>query len=96
MKFINHKTGAIIDSDSLLGGAWEVYEPKKQHIKPKEKPVVKEKAKQPKEVEKEVVKETDLTVREIKQELDAFGIKYNNKSTKSELLKILEDFKIKE
>ena len=94
MKFINHKTGAIIDSDSLLGGAWEIYEPTKD-TKTKEKPVKKEEV-NTKEEEKETNKETDLTVREIKQELDAFGVEYNSKATKSELLKILEDFKIKE
>ena len=94
MKFINRKTGAIIDSDSLLGGAWEIYEPTKD-TKTKEKPVKKEEV-NTKEEEKETNKETDLTVREIKQELDAFGVEYNNKATKSELLKILEDFKIKE
>lgn len=94
MKFINHKTGAIIESDSLLGGAWEIYEPTKD-TKTKEKPVKKEEV-NTKEEEKETNKETDLTVREIKQELDAFGVDYNNKATKSELLKILEEFKIKE
>ena len=94
MKFINRKTGAIIDSDSLLGGAWEIYEPTKD-TKTKEKPVKKEEV-NTKEEEKETNKETDLTVREIKQELDAFGVEYNSKATKSELLKILEDFKIKE
>lgn len=94
MKFINRKTGAIIDSDSLLGGAWEIYEPTKD-TKTKEKPVKKEEV-NTKEEEKETNKETDLTVREIKQELDAFGVDYNNKATKSELLKILEEFKIKE
>lgn len=94
MKFINRKTGAIIDSDSLLGGAWEIYEPTKD-TKTKEKPVKKEEV-NTKEEEKETNKETDLTVREIKQELDAFGVEYNSKATKSELLKILEEFKIKE
>lgn len=95
MKFINRKTGAIIDSDSLLGGAWEIYEPTKD-TKTKEKTVKKEEVNTKEEEKKETSKETDLTVREIKQELDAFGVEYNSKATKSELLKILEDFKIKE
>lgn len=83
MKYRNKKTGAIIESSSQLGGAWELYEPSKAPVKPKveEKPVEKE------EIIEEIT--VDNTKKEIMQELDALGVEYNSKMTKAELVELM-------
>jgi len=92
MKYINKKTGAIIDSNSKLAGKWEVYEPSKYPVNEEKTEAVIEKPVK-EELEKIVEKPStindgefdNVTVADIKKELDAFGVEYNNKARKQEL-----------
>ena len=82
MIYINKKTGAMIDSPSvILGGNWEEY---------KDEVVFDSK---PDNVDVEDFKPDDevveLTKKDIIQELDAFGIEYNPKMTKDELYNLM-------
>lgn len=82
MKYLNKRTGAILDSPSkIYGGEWIEYD-KKNDIQesPKEKIEVK------KPVEES---STDLTKEEIMNELDALGIDYDKKAKKEDLIKLM-------
>ena len=82
MKYINQKTGAIVDSPcSISGGDWVEYDKRE---KVEEKPAPKVEVKKPVEESS-----TDLTKEEIMNELDALGIKYDKKAKKDDLLKIM-------
>lgn len=79
MKYINTRTGAIIDSPCLIsGGDWIEYgkqKPKKEVVK---------------EVKKTVEEtSTDLTKEEVMNELDALGMEYNKKAKKEDLIKLM-------
>ena len=90
MKYINTKTGAIIDSPCIIsGGDWINLEDEVKEIE-KEIEVV-EVVEEHKlvEVEEEVEGIEGITIREIKQELDAFGIEYNPKARKQELYDLM-------
>ncbi|MFL8969313.1 hypothetical protein ACKA04_04490 [Helcococcus kunzii] len=103
MIFINKKTGVKIETNSKLSGVWVEYNPSiSDDLKEKNKNELKEEIQkniEKKEVtqdKKESVKNSkkhkekeDITVREIKQELDAFGIKYNPKAKKDELYNLM-------
>lgn len=93
MKYRNKETGIVIDSPGPISGPmWEVYDPdapeeveevgeeapKKEPEAPKEKPT-------PKKADA-----GEITRADIMRELDAFGIKYDKKATKKELLKVME------
>lgn len=82
MKYINKKTGAILDSPSIIyGGDWIEYD-KKDDVQevPEEKVEVK------KPVEES---STDLTKEEIMNELEALGIDYDKKAKKEDLIKLM-------
>lgn len=87
MKYKNTKTGAIINSSCVInGGNWELYEktePKK--VEKVEGPV--------KEVEKTETNDNEtidgVTKKQITQELDAMGIKYNPNDKKEVLHKLM-------
>ena len=89
MRYRNLKTGAIIDSPcSISGGDWVAEETtiaievEAKHVEVK----VKEK------IEKVEVPEESIegiTIKQIKQELDAFGIEYNPKARKQELYDLM-------
>lgn len=82
MKYINKKTGAILDSPSIIyGGDWIEYD-KKDDIQ--EAPI--EKAEVKEEVEKE---SSELTREEIMNELEALGIDYDKKAKKEDLIKLM-------
>ena len=77
-KYFNKRTGATIEVASIVsGGNWVE--------------VIKEVTE--KEIKETVEEEKDgidgITVKEIKQELDAFGIKYNPKAKKQELYDLM-------
>lgn len=89
MKYRNKETGIVIDSPGPISGPmWEVYDakalkvveeaPQKEAEAPKEKPA-------PQKAEN-----GEITRADIMRELDAFGIKYDKKATKKELLKVME------
>jgi len=102
MRYRNIKTGAILDSSCVLsGGDWVAEEPSKviKNIEDKifEEIVIKEATKEAIE-ETEETEETEvdpdgdfngIAVAQIKQELDAFGIKYNPKAKKQELYDLM-------
>ena len=81
MIYINKKTGAMIDSPSVIsGGNWEEY---KDEVVFDSKP-------DNVDVEDSVPDDVDeLTKKDIMQELDAFGIEYNPKMTKDELYNLM-------
>lgn len=93
MKYRNKETGIVIDGPGPISGPmWEVYDPDA----PEE---VGEVAEESPEKEPETPKEKlapkkmdagEITRADIMRELDAFGIKYDKKATKKELLKVME------
>ena len=93
MRYKNTKTGAIIDSSCIIkGGDWveadkeikEVHEVKVE-TQPDEVNKVEETKKEPEQKEGF----DGITIKEIKQELDAFGIKYNPRANKQELYDLM-------
>lgn len=93
MKYINKKTGAIIDSNSKLAGNWEVYEPsnypvKEIEVQEQKEEIIEKPVEEVKIEEKTIVNDgsfDNVTVTDIKKELDAFGIEYNPRAKKQEL-----------
>lgn len=97
MMYRNKRTGAFIDTDSKLSGVWEEYIPSKEpEIIEEPKNNVELETRKTEEPKKQEVKGNDrsiddVTVKDIKQELDAFGIKYNPKANKAELWKLMKE-----
>lgn len=95
MIYINTKTGAVIDSPlTISGGDWVVKEHQNETVDNSSyvnsiTEVDFEPAKEVDKVDKVEKKSTELTRAEIIQELEAFGIEYNKKATKGELLSLL-------
>lgn len=82
MKYINKKTGAILDSpSSISGGDWTKYDEKD---KEKEKSTEKVKNK-----EENTEDKSDMTKEEVMNELDALGIEYNKNAKKEDLIKLM-------
>lgn len=88
MEYRNLKTGAVINVSSQISGEnWVLVEKEKKEtnkeLTPKKIP--------PKKVvtKKEPVKKNEITKAKIMQELDAFGIKYDSKSSKDELYQLM-------
>ncbi len=85
MKYQNTKTGVIISTPCKISGdnwvKWvepDIKEPENEEIK--------------EEKETPETKENDfdgITIKQIKQELDAFGIEYNPKAKKQELYDLM-------
>lgn len=81
MRYYNKRTGAIIDSPSIIyGGDWVEYDKATMTISEenieKEEPKVKENS-------------SDLTKAEIINELEALGINHDKNDKKEDLLKLL-------
>ena len=96
MRYKNTKTGAIIDSPcTISGGDWVKYtnEAKKIIVETEEeveKIIEVEEVASKVEAEPEDEEDFDgITVKEIKQELDAFGIEYNPRAKKQELYDLM-------
>lgn len=97
MKYRNKNTGAIIDTESKLLGAWEEYSPSmlsnnknsnlSKEIKTKNEEKTKEIKKQTKVKDKELFDR--LTKAEIMQELNAFGIEYDKRANKETLFNLM-------
>lgn len=85
MKYINTRTGAIIDSPcTISGGNWIVYG---------EKPTAKKEVVETVEEKTIPVAEEDTdgpTKADIMKELDAMGIEYNKKAKKEDLLNLMK------
>lgn len=85
MRYRDKKTGAIIVTNSTLGGDWELYDEAtaKKRVK---LPV--EEEQQPDEVE-DLEK---LSIAELKSRLDELGVTYPTKAKKQDLIEILSNF----
>lgn len=83
MKYLNKRTGAILDSPSnCFGGEWIEYDSKE---------AIKETSSEKNVEDKKPVEEssTDLTKEEIINELEALGIDYDKKAKKEDLVKLM-------
>lgn len=105
MRYKNTKTGAVIDSSFVISGDdWARVEKPKEQIKQEIHQVIDEEQqeeRQEEQVEKQVEQEAteesktgdenfdSITVPQIKQELDAFGIEYNPRAKKQELYDLM-------
>ncbi|MFB8539432.1 hypothetical protein [Enterococcus thailandicus] len=100
MRYKNTKTGAVIDSSFVISGDdWARVEKPKEPIKQEIHQVIDEE-RQEEQVEKQAEQEAtesktgdenfdSITVPQIKQELDAFGIEYNPRAKKQELYDLM-------
>ena len=94
MRYRNTKTGAIINSPcSVSGGDWVAEETTIAiEVDVEEIPEVLEnkELKEPEEPEVDLDEGFDgITIKQIKQELDAFGIEYNPRAKKQELYDLM-------
>lgn len=86
MLYINTKTRAIIDSPTPInGGNWISTDSKKESEIIAPEPIPVEKTSNYNAANAE----SDLTRGDIMQELDSFGVEYNKRATKKELLDLL-------
>ena len=87
-KYVSKKMGAIIETNCVLSGDWVLFEPQSN-------PEVKKVAQiEVKEVHTDDPLENDaqfknINIEQIKQELDAFGVKYDPKAKKKELYDLM-------
>lgn len=94
MEYRNTKTGAIIDSPCIIsGGDWiklkEENKPQTEELNEIKKNNEVEDIDEVEEVEEPEEDFDGITVKQIKQELDAFGIKYNPRAKKQELYDLM-------
>ncbi|MGP1411470.1 MAG: hypothetical protein ACTTKD_06515 [Peptoanaerobacter stomatis] len=88
MRYRNTKTGAVIDSPcTISGGDWVVYD-ENEIIQDKQDENKKDDNEENQEQE-ESDEVAELSKKEIMQELDALGIKYNPKANKQELYDLM-------
>lgn len=94
MKFRNTKTGVVIDVQSNISG--ENWEPadvphiaKPAPIKQPTQAPQPQPERAPKQTKKQPVSSDEITVKEIKQELDALGVKYSSTAKKQELYDLM-------
>lgn len=99
VKYISRKTGAIIETECQLLGDWVKFEDRandEEKVNTDEPDKVTD-TPDVKQIVEEVVEEIDdsadgidgITVKQIKQELDAFGIKYDPRMKKQELYELM-------
>ncbi|WP_459904550.1 hypothetical protein [Enterococcus thailandicus] len=99
MRYKNTKTGAVIDSSFVISGDdWARVEKTKEPTKQEMTKVIDEEhqQEQQEQVEQEAIESKtgdenfdSITVPQIKQELDAFGIEYNPRAKKQELYDLM-------
>lgn len=94
MRLKNKKTGAVIDSPfNIVGGDW-IKEPVEQNDIVEDSIQDVNKADEPITNSEEGFSEMEgVTKKEIMQELDAFGIKYNANAKKQELYDLMKQGK---
>lgn len=88
MRMINKDTGVVADLPGAVGGAWAPLESNTEVDTADKKPSEEEKE----SGEKSHPDECDLeavTKKEIMQELDALGVKYDKKATKKDLYDLM-------
>lgn len=86
-----HKTlKAVIQTDSVLGGQWEMVIPGKKPVEKLKETVSIEAVETKVETKKAESDDlTDITKKEIMQELDALGVEYNPRDKKQELYDLM-------
>jgi hypothetical protein len=100
MEYKNTRTGAVISSLSTISGKYWIEVEDRASDEEKANPDVPDKVTDTsdvKQIVEEVVEEIDdsadgidgITVKQIKQELDAFGIKYDPRLKKQELYELM-------
>ena len=99
VKYISRKTGAIIETECQLLGDWVKFEDRANDEEKVSSDVPDKVTDSPdvKQIVGVIVEEIDdsadgidgITVKEIKQELDAFGIKYDPRMKKQELYELM-------
>lgn len=99
VKYISRKTGAIIETECQLLGDWVKFEDRANDEEKVSSDAPDKVTDTPdvKQIVEVVVEEIDdsadgidgITVKEIKQELDAFGIKYDPRMKKQELYELM-------
>ena len=99
VKYISRKTGAIIETECQLLGDWVKFEDRANDEEKvsSDSPDKVTDTPDVKQIVEVVVEEIDdsadgidgITVKEIKQELDAFGIKYDPRMKKQELYELM-------
>lgn len=104
MEYRNTKTGATFSSPCVVsGGNWVLVSKEKEPVKESEEVVPNKEAEVVENVEEEVEEAVEeeaneddtlegidgITVKQIKQELDAFGIKYAPNAKKAELYQLM-------
>ena len=91
MRYKDIKTGAIIVTDSVLGGDWVLADELAVNAEKEPSEIEKEP-----DVAEEVVEEDEnldeLTVAELKARLDEMGVTYPNSARKQDLIDILSQF----
>ena len=97
LEYKNTRTGVVIDTPCLInGGDWVKVSDLKQEeemgIK-KDEPIVNKEAKAIDEIEEEPEDNTvdfdGITLKQIKQELDAFGVEYDKRANKQTLYDLM-------
>jgi len=93
MRYKNTKTGAIIDSSCVIkGGDWIKADEEIKEVREVKVETQPEEVNKAEEIKKEPEQKEGfdgITIKEIKQELDAFGIKYNPRANKQELYDLM-------
>ena len=91
MRYKDIKTGAIIVTDSVLGGDWVVDDGVVDNTKTESSEIEKEPdvAEEPIEEDKKL---DELTVAELKARLDEMGVTYPTSARKQDLIDILSQF----
>lgn len=92
MKYINTKSGFVMETDSVLSGAWVLeseYTPDASADDVPETEVKSEEVKAPDQETTGDEAYDAITVAQIKQELDAFGVEYDKKASKRVLYDIM-------
>ena len=91
MRYKDVKTGAIIVTDSVLGGDWLVDDVVVDNTKTESSEIEKE-PDATEEVVEEDEKLDELTVAELKARLDEMGVTYPTSAKKQDLIDILSQF----
>lgn len=87
MRYINKKTGAVIDSPDVINGLdWTI-----EGLQNSAETVNEEKEEIKDDLQDEPIEDgyENMTKEDIKRELDALGIEYNNKFTKLQLIELM-------
>ncbi len=86
MRYINTKSKVTLETDNVVsGGDWILIDDLKKEVKEETKEEVKEVKEEPE------LTPSDITIPEIKNELDALGVDYDKRAKKDELWKLLEE-----